>query len=238
MKIKVIIPNSGMDDITLRSRESMLSKALSLGTEISVECIEYGPGSIESNYDEIFAGVPLVNQCIRAEQEGYDAIVVYCFSDLAVDAIRENVSIPVIGPGELSIATVGMISNRFVVITTVNENIARTERRLMKNKIAAEKMKSIRALDIPVIELRNNPDVTRIYLEKACKSAIEDDSIDTVVLGCLGLAQYGDYIKDKYGVQVIDPAFLSVAYAEVCARLNIAHSRSVYSRHKIGDKNV
>jgi len=238
MKIKVIIPNSGMDDITLRSRESMLLKALSSGTEISVECIEYGPDSIESNYDEIFAGIPLVNQCIKAEQDGYDAIVVYCFSDLAVDAIRENVSIPVIGPGELSIAAAGMISNRFAVITTVNENIARTERRLMKNKIAAEKMKSVRALDIPVAELRNNPDVTRIYLEKACKGAIEDDNIDTVILGCLGLAQYGDYIKEKYGVQVIDPAFISVAYAEICARLNIVHSRSVYSRHKIGDKNV
>ena len=45
-------------------------------------------------------------------------------------------------------------------------------------------------------------------------------------------------IKEKYGVQVIDPAFLSVAYAEVCARLNIVHSRNAYSRHKIGDKNV
>lgn len=237
MKIKVIIPNSGMDRTTLDSRELMLSKAVSAETEISVECIKYGPKSIESNFDEVLAGVPLAEECIKAEQDGYNAIVVYCFSDLAVDAIREIVSIPVIGPGEVSIAAAGMISNRFAVITTIRDNIARTERRLMKNKIAAEKMKSIRALDIPVVGLRENPEVTKTYLEKACKCAVEDDCVDTVILGCLGLAQYGDFIKEKYGIQIIDPAFISVAYAEACARLKIVHSKNIYPRYKIGDEN-
>lgn len=235
MKIKVIIPNSGLDSITLKSRETMLSKAVSSDSEISVECIEYGPDSIESNYDEVLAGIPLVNQCIKAEHDDFDAIVVYCFSDLAIDAIRENVSVPVIGPGEVSLAAADMISNRFTVITTVHENIARTERRLMKNKIAEVKMTSVRALDIPVIELRNNPDVTKTYLEKACKSAVIDERIDTVILGCLGLAQYGDFIREKYGIQVIDPAFIAVGYAEICARLNLVHSRKAYSKYKIGE---
>lgn len=41
----------------------------------------------------------MVKESIRAEKEGYDAIVIYCFSDVGIDAIRENVRIPVIGPG-------------------------------------------------------------------------------------------------------------------------------------------
>ena len=50
-----------------------------------------------------------------AEKEGYDAIVIYCFSDVGIDAIRENVRIPVIGPGETSLAAASMICNRFTV---------------------------------------------------------------------------------------------------------------------------
>jgi len=237
MRIKVIIPNSGMDRATLNAREIMLSRALSPDTQISVDCIAYGPDSIESNSDEVLAGIPLTKQCIQAEQDGFDAVVVYCFSDLAVDAIRENVSIPVIGPGEVAIATAGMISNRFTVITTIEENIPRTERRLMKNKIAAEKMTSVRGLNIPVTELRENPDATQKYLEKVCAKVIEEERIDTVMLGCLGLAQYGDFIKEKYGVQVIDPAFTAVAYAEMCARLHLVHSKKAYSRYEKGAKN-
>ena len=82
MRIKVLIPNSGMDRKTLNARETMLSRAVSTETEISVDCIQSGPVSIESVTDEVFAGPLLLQEAIRAEREGYDAFVVYCFSDL------------------------------------------------------------------------------------------------------------------------------------------------------------
>lgn len=72
--------------------------AVSTETEISVDCIQSGPVSIESVTDEVFAGPLLLQEAIRAEREGYDAFVVYCFSDLAITALRENVDIPVLVP--------------------------------------------------------------------------------------------------------------------------------------------
>lgn len=237
MKIKVIIPNSGMDRKTLDARELMLSRALSKETSVSVDCIAEGPYSIESNTDEAIAGIQVLKECIKAEKEGFDAIVIYCFSDLAIDAARENVSIPVIGPGEVALAAADMISNHFCVITTINENIPRTERRLMKNKVAKEKMTSVRALNIPVVELRNNPEITKKYLEKVCTEAINCEHIDTVILGCLGMAQYGDTIEHKYGIKVIDPSFTAVAYAEMSARLSLRHSRKAYPKYRKGNEN-
>ncbi len=228
MRIKVIIPNANMDRETLDSREQMLMSVVSPGTIISVDCIKRGSQSIESHTDEVLSAEALLKQSIEAENENFDAIVVYCFSDLAIDAIRENLTIPVIGPGEVSLSIADMISNNFTVITTTETNIFRTERRLMKKSVVKEKMKSIRSLNIPVLELRNNSDITKKYLEKACIEAIEDDNVDTIVLGCLGMAQYGNHIKEHYGVQVIDPAFSSIAYAEMCVKLNISHSKKCY----------
>lgn len=232
MKIKVCIPNSGMDRETLDARERMLSAAVSVGTEISVDCIESGPVSIESNTDEVMAGPLLIRAARRAEAEGFDAFVVYCFSDLAVAAIRENVSIPVVGPGEVAMAAVEMISNRFTVITTVEGNISRTTRRLMLCDTAARKMSSVRALNIPVVELRENPNATCEYLKKVCGEAVAQEGIDTVVLGCLGMAQYGDELERSLGVKVIDPAFLALGWAEMAARLNIRPSRRSVAAYK------
>ena len=231
MKIKAVIPNSGMDRETLKARESMLSRALSPGTEISVDCIPSGPASIESNTDEVLAGPLLIEAAVRAQREGFDAFVVYCFSDLAVDAIRENVSIPVIGPGETALAAADILSNRFAVITTTAGNISRTRRRLMKNRTAQQKMCAVLSLDIPVTDLRENRDQTLACLDAACRTAVEQYGADTVVLGCLGLAQYGEEMERKYDIKVIDPAFLALAAAELAARLAITPSRRSYAEY-------
>lgn len=229
MKIKVVIPNRGMDRETLDRREEMLRSALSSETELSVDCIKQGPLSIESNTDEMMAGQEVLRQCVDAERAGFDAVVIYCFSDVGIEAVRENVKIPVVGPGEVSLAAADLISQRFTVVTTLSGNVSRTERRLMKNKVAREKMISVRALDIPVVELRENPDVTQRYLERLCKKSIVEDRIDTLILGCLGMARYGDLLEQKYGIKVIDPAFLAVGYAEFSARLRLVPSGRAYT---------
>ena len=150
---------------------------------------------------------------------------VYCFSDLAITALRENVDIPVIGPGECALAAADILSNKFCVITTVEGNVSRTYRRLMQNPITQKKLSSVRALNIPVAELRDDPDATCVYLKKVCAEAVAEDGIDTVVLGCLGLAQYGEEVEKECGVKVIDPAFVALGCAELAARLALKPSR-------------
>lgn len=232
MKIKVVMPDKAMDRETLDQREVMLSKALSEGVEISVDCIKAGPDELDCNTDEAFAGAELIREAIKAEKEGYDAFVIYCFSDVAIDGIRENVSIPIIGPGEVTLSVAGMLCNRFTVITTESINIARTYRRLMKNLIAKEKMTSVHSLDVQIAELRTNLDATKERLLEVCEKAVLMEGIDGVILGCLGMAQYSEYLEKKLPVKVLDPAFIAIAYAEMAARVGLNHSVSVYPRFK------
>lgn len=231
IKIKVVIPNSGMEEQTLKAREEMLAKAVSEGTQISVECIPSGPESVESETDEILAAPYLLAAARKAQNEGYHALVVYCFSDLSVDALRENVRIPVIGPGETALATAQMISNRFTVVTTAKKNVSRTIRRLEKNPISRLKMAGVREIGVPVSELRENPEVTQQCLREVCRQAVEEDGSDTLILGCLGMAEYGEVLEKEFAVKVIDPAFLAVAWAELSARLGLIPSRRAYPEY-------
>lgn len=232
MKIKVVMPDKAMDRGTLDQREHMLSRALSGNTELSVGCIRTGPDELDCNTDEVFAAPELIKEAIKAEKEGYDAFVIYCFSDVGIDAIRENVSIPVIGPGEVTISVAGMLCNRFVVITTEESNIARTYRRLMKHVVAKEKMAGVKALNVPIEELRINPNATRERLLVVCQEAVSQMGIDGVILGCLGMAQYSEYLEAQLPVKVFDPAFIAIAYAEMSAKIGLKHSDAVYPRFK------
>ena len=129
MKIKVIMSDKAMTRATMDDRERMLKTALSSDAEVSVDCIKRGPDELDCNTDEAFAAAEMVKESIKAEKEGYDAIVIYCFSDVGIDAIRENVRIPVIGPGEVSLAAAHMLCNRITVLTSESINIPRTYRR-------------------------------------------------------------------------------------------------------------
>ena len=104
----------------------------------------------------------------------------------------------------------------------------RTYRRLMRNGIAREKMASVRALDIPIGELRSNPKATEEYLRKVCKKAVEEDRADGIILGCLGMAGYGKQMENELPLKVIDPAFIAVAYAELCVRTGLSHIAAAY----------
>ncbi len=227
MHIKVLIPDRNRDRKTLDSREFMLSPALSSDSAISVDNIKSGPDDTDTYTDEVFAAPDMIKQAIKAEKEDYDAIVIYCFNDIAIDAIRENVSIPVIGPGETSIAVANMLFNRFFVVTTLSTMIPSLYRHLMKNNIARDKMTSIRALDIPLSDLRLNPAATESRLLEVCRDTVTEEKVEGAILGCLGMATYGRNIEKILPITVLDPAFISIAYAEMCARLNLKHS--IYS---------
>ena len=230
MKIKVIMSDKAMTRETMDQRELMLKEAVSSECTISVDCIKKGPDELDCNTDEAFAAAEMVKESIKAEKEGYDAIVIYCFSDVGIDAIRENVSIPVVGPGETSLAAASMLCNRFTVLTSESINIPRTYRRLWKNAIARDKMAAVRALDIPIGELRKDAKATETYLKSVCEAAVKEDHADGIILGCLSMAGYGKQLEAELPIKVIDPAFLAVAYAELCARLHLAHVAAVYPK--------
>lgn len=228
MKIKVIIPNSGMSRETLQERETMLEKAASKGTEISVDCIEGGPESIEYNYDEVLASKYILDNVIKAEKDGYDAIIIYCGSDPSLEAAREVVDIPVIGPGRTSLAIVNDLAYKFSVLTVLEDTIAHDEEQVRKRGFDITRLVSIKSIGIPVSEVRDDMERTYKALLDIGKQAIEIDGAHALVLACLGMAGMGERLQDALGVPVIDPAFVAVKYAELLVSLRLKQSRRSY----------
>ena len=205
----VLIPNSGMSTMTLADRKQMLSKYADDNTEISVECIPDGPISIETEHEEFEAGIHILNRARTAAEDGFDCMIVYCSSDPAVRAARELTKIPVIGPGYISMMIGQELGDQYSIITPLKEMININNVKLRGYGFDPTKCKSIRSLDIN-------------------EKCILEDGAHVIVLACLGLAGLGERLQADLHIPVIDPASVSIKYAELLYNLGLNYSSLSY----------
>ena len=74
-----------------------------------------GPASIESMYEEYLSIPATARRAVELEQEGWEALILGCYGDPGLDALRELVSIPVVGPGEATALVVEEGDHRDVI---------------------------------------------------------------------------------------------------------------------------
>ncbi len=130
MKIKVIVPVS-TDQWNNLIRETY-EKYKDPDTEITIVNIERGPESIEQRYDETWASLPTLLEAERAEKEGYDAVIDYCFGDPALESIKEALNILVVGLNEPSIHIASILGRRFSIIGVGGKKSKPQEERWIK----------------------------------------------------------------------------------------------------------
>ena len=215
------------EEMTRREAEA----AISPETQLQVVNIDKGPASIECSYDEVIAG-PYVVKKVREVADKADAIIINCFGDVAVEAAREIIDVPIIGPGTSTMALAQLLGYNFsVVVPTSGGNliIRRTAAKLGTTKLA-----SVRAVtpDIPVLELQDEPKVVEKMTEASVK-AIEEDGAHVIVLGCTGMAGLADKVKHQlvdqgYNIPVLDPLIVALKLAEILVDMKTSHSRLTY----------
>ena len=203
--------------------------AASAETQLRVVSIDKGPASIECIYDEVIAA-PYVVKKVREVADKADAIIINCFGDVAVDAARELTDIPVIGPGSSSMALAQLLGHNFSVVTVLSRLAP------LINKIAAKlgttKLTSVRAVDMPVLELKDRPKTVEKLTKESIK-AIEDDRAHVIVLGCTGMAGLADQVKHElanqgYNIPVVDPLVVALKLAEILVDMKTSQSRLTY----------
>jgi len=230
MRIRVIVP------VTTKEFEAMSLEQYSAGarpdTEISVVCVDKGPVSIESRYDEVFAVPDVVAKTVQAEKDGVAAVIVDCMADPGVEAAREMVSIPVVGPAETSMHIAAMLGHKFSVVTVLDSLIPLFDDHVTKAGLARQ-LASVRAVNIPVLELDDQARLLSALVEQSVK-AVREDGAHAIILGCTGMAGLARDVEEGLSregivdIPIIDPAILAVKVAEALADLGLSHSKRTY----------
>ncbi len=223
MKIFVINPNTSesMTDHIRRELEEIKRS----DTELTVVNPEHGPVSIESAYDEALAGPPTLELVRKANEEGYDAIVVACFSDPSLDAAKEVSDVPVIGIEEATLHIAAMLGHKFSIMTSLSSRIPTRDIHVRLHGLESA-FASAPALNMPVLEMDANPEKAKARILELARKAVQEDGAEVIVLGCAGLAGYAEDIERELGAVVLDPTSVAFKIAEAVADLGLRHSKT------------
>jgi allantoin racemase len=177
---------------------------------------------VEGFYDEAFA-VPEMLQEIRANNH-CDGHIVACFDDTGVDAARCIADGPVIGICEAGCIAAGTISNRYSIVTTLSRSVPALQH--LVHKYGQERRcVSIRASDIPVLELEEQAPAAMEKLERECLAAIEQDGAEALLLGCAGMTTLTSALSEKLSLPVVDGVGAAVKQIEGLVSMKLTSSR-------------
>ena len=212
--------------------ESRLREAARADTDMSLATLDSGPASIESRFDEALAVPDVVAKVVAAEQDGMDATIIDCMGDPGLEAARERVSIPVIGPAEASMHVACMLGHRFSVVTVLDTLIPAFDHHALRMGLT-HRMVSVRTVGIPVLDLEDHTRLVEAAIDQSLK-AVEYDGAHVIVLGCTGMAGVAQALLGGLAqhqvtdVPVIDPTVLAVKMAEALVDLQLRHSKKTY----------
>ena len=220
MKILVINPN------TTTSMTDKIAKAARAvarpDTEIVAASSQDGPASIQGFLDVATCVPGLLNEVVQHKE--VDAIVIACFDDTGLDAVRSLVSVPVLGIGEAAYHAASMIANKFSVITPLSRSVPGLENNLLRYGLA-QKCACVRATEIPVLKLEEGDPATLDKIRLEIHASINEDKAEAIVLGCAGMADLMAQLSEEFGLPVIEGVSAGVTFAEALVNNSLRTSK-------------
>ena len=210
-------------------RRVILNDWASPHVDVDVAVPPEGPGSIESDYEAALAVPALLDSVAEAESQGYEAVIISCFSDPGIDAAREIAAIPVIGSGECAMHLAAQLGSRFSIISPLDGGIGRPHEVARKHGLG-DRFASSRGMGMSVLNLARDRETALERIAEAGRAAVEEDGADTLVLGCMSMAFHDitGELQRRIGVPVINPVPATLATAELCVRAGLCHSKRAY----------
>lgn len=226
MELLVINPNT-THSMTSKIADAARSAARE-DTKIVATESKNGPASIEGFYDIALCHAGLIEEA--SNYTGVDAVVVACFDDTGLDALRCLFDVPVIGIGEAAYHAASMVSTKFSVVTTLSRSVPGLEANLERYGLARRCVK-VRASDVPVLKLEENDPSCLAAIRNEIRAAIEEDGAEAVVLGCAGMADLMESLSEEFGIPVIDGVVSATCMAEALVAAGLKTSKSgAYAR--------
>lgn len=222
MRIFVINPNTSVSMTKHIRRE--LEKIKRPETDVEVVNPEHGPMSIESSFDEALAGPPTLELVRKANQEGYDAIVIACFADPVLDAAKEISTIPVIGIAEATMHVAAMLGHKFSITTALPNRVPTRDVHVRLRGLESA-FASTLVMNMRVLEIDADPEKAKQRILELARHAVAEDGAEVIILGCAGLAGYAEDVERELGVVVLDPTSVAFKLAETLVDLRLCHSK-------------
>jgi allantoin racemase len=199
MRLLLINPNTspGVTETVAAAARPLLSA----GVEVVPVTGRFGARYIASRAAAAIAGHAALD-ALAAHAPGCDAVLLACFGDPGLLALKELSPVPVVGMAEASCHLACTIGRRFAIVTGGERWPAMLEEFVAAQGLAS-RLAGIRALAPTGDVLTRDLDAGVARLGEACRLAVEEDGAEVVILGGAALAGLAGRVGRTVDVPVI-----------------------------------
>jgi len=211
--ILVVNPNTSQEMTAAIDR--MAQAAAGSSASVVTTRSNNGPYTIEGPLDAALATAGML-EVVAAYKDPFDAVVVACFGDPGVEALRMLVRVPVIGIGAASFMHAACLSQHFAIVTPVSST---QERYAAVAAAMGLDSQFVGAYPTPlsVADFESDDPAVLETLVFHAEQAVKDGA-DCLLFGCAGIADQIHDIKMRVGVTCVASVAAGVIQAMACLR--------------------
>jgi allantoin racemase len=176
---------------------------------------QQGPHTIEGALDAALGAVGML-EVVAAYPHPFDAVVVACFGDPGVDALRLLVRVPVVGIGAASFTQAAFIGQRFAIVTPTVGTPERYAAVTAAMGLARQFLGTYQTA-LSVADFESGDPVVLETLVFHAQQAVKDGA-ECLLFGCAGIADQIRDIAERVGVLCIASVAAGVTQAIACVR--------------------
>jgi allantoin racemase len=211
--ILVVNPNTSQEMTAAIDRLAQAAAGSSAGV-VTIRS-NNGPHTIEGALDVALATAGML-EVVAAHKDPFDAVVVACFGDPGVEALRMLVRVPVIGIGAASFIQAACLSQHFAIVTPVAGTPARYAAVAASMGLSRQFVGTYQT-PLSVADFESNDLAVLETLVFHAEQAVKDGA-DCLLFGCAGIADQIHDIEERVGVLCIASAAAGVSQAIACLR--------------------
>lgn len=228
MKILIINPDYGMTQEEMALRCRILEEYTAPDTQLAMVCPQNSGVELNSALDVVLAAPEIVQLAADGQNAGFDAVVLYCFSDPVIDACREALRIPVIGGAQASCLAALNVCRSFGVILADEARLPEKKLFLRTLGVSPERIGQTAAVNLNGISPWADRETTFKKLLACGQKMMRETHTEAIVLGCLSFLGLAKPLSRMLGIPVIDPAVAAVTTAESIVRQRLFTSKVSY----------
>lgn len=174
----------------------------------------FGPRVVASRIGYTIAGHAALD-ALANDRRPRDAVVLACFGDPGLAALKEASRVPVVGMAEASILRAAALGKRFSIVTGGARWKPMLEE-FVGSQGLGTRLASVRTVAPTGVDIARQPKAALAMLARSCAACVEDGA-DVVILGGAGLAGLAEELSHRVDVPLLDSLACAVALAETLA---------------------
>lgn len=227
MKLAGIVSIGSYTAADLERKQHSLQTVLGPDTQLDMFAADSGVPYIESSLEFYLSEAAVARKVVEVAGMGYDAVVGTAFLDNGLDAARELVDIPVVGPAKTTLYMAATLANTFAVIMAAGD-LPKHVRAFAKVLGVVDRIVAVPTLACTVADFLHDEDNAVAMTVAMGRQLMTEQGAEALVLGCGATTGLAARVTAELGIPVLDPGLTAVKYAEMLVALGLSHSKRAY----------